>query len=126
MCDDKARWWPEWCEYTLNDNSILVDGTRMLFSPKQTPNLTKYMLWSDSVHLIDSKYFIHGPFSYDAHDEYIHHNQHVALTHWDLYSLSITNLVSFPQYSLPKQLANLPRKREKNNFQDFTYIIMYN
>ena len=35
----------------------------MLFLPKRKPNLNKYMLWSDSVHLTDPKYFIYGPFS---------------------------------------------------------------
>ena len=41
------------------------------------------MLWSDSVHLIDPKYFIHGPFNYDAHDDIVQSNQNVALTRWE-------------------------------------------
>ena len=55
----------------------------MLFSPKFKPNLKKFMLWSNSVHLTDTKYFIHGPFNFDAHDNIIQPDQHVALTHWE-------------------------------------------
>ena len=55
----------------------------MLFSPKRKPNPKKYMLWSDSVHLTDSKYFIHGLFNYDAHADIIQPKQRVALTHWE-------------------------------------------
>ena len=40
------------------------------------------MLWSDSVTLADSNYFIHGPFNYDAHTGVIQAKQHVALAHW--------------------------------------------
>ena len=83
LCDDKARWWPEWHEYKLDSNNIPVYGARVLFSPKRKPNLKKYMLWSDSVTLTDSNYFIHGPFNYDAHTDVIQSKQHVALTHWE-------------------------------------------
>ena len=41
------------------------------------------MLWSDSVHLMDPEYFIHGLFNYDAHDDIIKSNQNVSLTHWE-------------------------------------------
>ena len=43
----------------------------------------KSMLWSDSVHFTDPKYFIHGPFNYDAYGDIIQPNQNVALTHWE-------------------------------------------
>ena len=66
-----------------NGTSInwIVYGAHVLFSPKRTPNLKKYMLWSDSDTLTDSNYFIHGPFNYDAHTNVIQPNQYVALTH---------------------------------------------
>ena len=54
----------------------------MLFSLERKPNLKKFMLWSDFVHLTDTNYFIHGPFNYDDHDDIIQPNHHVALTHW--------------------------------------------
>ena len=41
------------------------------------------MLWSNSMHLMDTKYFIHGHFNYDAHDDIVQPNQHVALIHWE-------------------------------------------
>ena len=78
MCDDKARWWPKWHEYQLDDNNVPVYGARMLISSKRKPNLKTFMLWSDSVHLTDTKYFIHGPFNFDAHDDIIQPNQYVA------------------------------------------------
>ena len=61
LCDNAARWWPEWHEYYLDDNNIPVYCDRTLFSPKRKPDLAKYMLWSDSVHLTDPSCFIHGP-----------------------------------------------------------------
>ena len=65
----------------------------MLFLPKRKPNLNKYMLWSDSVHLTDPKYFIYGPFFYDAHDDIIQPKQHIILTHWE-FPLSFFNQFS--------------------------------
>ena len=44
LCDDVARWWPEWYEYSLCDENIPVYGSRMLFKPNRKPNLAKYML----------------------------------------------------------------------------------
>ena len=41
------------------------------------------MLWSASVHLTDSKYFIHGIFNYDDHTDIKQSKQHVSLTHWE-------------------------------------------
>ena len=35
LCDDKGRWWPEWYEYQLDENSVPLYGARMLFSPKR-------------------------------------------------------------------------------------------
>ena len=81
LCDEKSRWWSEWHEYQLDDNNVPVYGARMLFSQKRKPNLKKFMLQSDSVHLTDTKYFIHGSFNFDAHDDIIQPNQHVYLTH---------------------------------------------
>ena len=57
LCDDVARWWPEWHEYSLNDENIPVYGSRMIFKLNRKPNLAKYMLWTDSIHLSDSSCF---------------------------------------------------------------------
>ena len=77
LCDDKARWWPERHEYKLDNDNI-----RAIFAKTETKS-EKYMLWSNSVILTDSNYFIQGPFNYDAHTDVIHPKQHVALTHWE-------------------------------------------
>ena len=112
LCDDKERQWPEQHEYKLDDNNIPVYGARMLFSPKRKPSLKTYMLWSDSVNLTNTKYFIHGPFNYDAHYNTIQLNQHVAIIHWE-FLLSFCNQFSivpttiftlmFSKYSLKKR-----------------------
>ena len=44
LCDEKARWWLEWHEYKLISNNIPVYSARVLFSPKQKPNLKKYVM----------------------------------------------------------------------------------
>ena len=99
LYDDKARWQPEWHEYKLNDNIDPVYETRMLFSPKRKPYLNVYMLWSDSVHLTDTKYFIHDPSKYDAHGEFIQPKQHMALIGYVFFLRFVTSLVSPPPSS---------------------------
>ena len=71
LYDDKDRLCPKWHEYKIDSNNVPVHGARILFSPKRKPNPKKCILWSDSVHLIDSKFIIHGLFNYDAHAETI-------------------------------------------------------
>ena len=51
------------------------------------------MLWSDSVHLMDTKDFLRSPFNYDAHDDIVQPKQHVVLTHWE-FLLSFCNQFS--------------------------------
>ena len=54
----------------------------MLFGPKRKPDLSKYILWIDSVLLIDSSCYLYGPFNFDSHSDVITAKQHVALTYW--------------------------------------------
>ena len=68
LCDDAARWWPKWYKYSLNDENIPIYGSRILFKQNRKSAQTKYMLWTDSVHLTDSSFPImesliltHGP-----------------------------------------------------------------
>ena len=44
LCDDKARWWPEWHEYYLDDENIYSYGDRVLFSPKRKSDQPKYIM----------------------------------------------------------------------------------
>ena len=57
LCADAVRWWPEWHKYYLDDSNLPVHGAHMIFSPKRKPDLTRYMLWTDSVHLTDTSCF---------------------------------------------------------------------
>ena len=100
LCDDIARWWSEWHEYSLNDDNTPVYGSRILFKPTRKPDLTKYMLWTDSVHLTDLSYFIYGPFNYDSRSDNISAKQFVALRHCE--------------YFLTSCIATKTRKRRKN------------
>ena len=82
----------------------------MLFLPKRTPNPKKYMLGSYSVHLTDSKNFIHGPFNYDAHTDIIKTKQHGVLTHWEF-------LISFcNQFSIVPPILSTLKLYERHNF----------
>ena len=44
LCDDIARWWPEWHKYQLDANNVPVFMDRKLLSPKRKPNLKKYVM----------------------------------------------------------------------------------
>ena len=55
----------------------------MLFGPKRKPDLSKYILWTDSVHLTDSSCYLHGPFKFDSYSDVITATQNIALTHWE-------------------------------------------
>ena len=66
LCNYVAHWWPEWYEYYLDDSNIPVSDVRMLFSQKLKPNLTKYMLWTNSAHLTYTSCFLHWSFNFDS------------------------------------------------------------
>jgi len=70
----------------------------MLFGPKCKPDLRKYILWTDSVHLTDSSCYLHGPFNFDSNSDVITTKQHIVLTHWEFllticHSFSIVPLI---------------------------------
>ena len=39
LCDDVVCWWPEWYKYSVNDENIPVNCSRMLFKPNRKPDL---------------------------------------------------------------------------------------
>jgi len=43
------------------------------------PNLTKYIWWTDSVHLTDTSHFLHGNFNFDSQSGIIPTDQYVVL-----------------------------------------------
>ena len=73
-----------------------VYGSRMLFKPNRKPNLTKYMVWTDSVHLTNFACFIHGPFNFDSHSDVISAKQFAALRHWEFLLTSCIALIIVP------------------------------
>ena len=81
LCDDVARLWPECHEYLLDGDNVPVYGSRILFKSNCKPNLAKYMLWTDSVHLTDSSCFIHSHFNFDSRSDVISAKQFVVLRH---------------------------------------------
>ena len=62
----------------------------MLFGPKRKLDPTKYILWTDSIHLTEPSCYLYGPFNFDPHSDIITPKQHVALTHWE-YTLTVCN-----------------------------------
>ena len=81
ICDDVSGWWSKWNEYYLRDTNIPVYGTRVFFGQKRKPDLTKYMLWTDTVHLTDPSCFIHESISIDSQSNIISANQCIDLRH---------------------------------------------
>ena len=112
LCDDVARWWPEWHKYSLNDDNISFYGSCMLFKPNKRPDLTKYMLWTDSIYLTDSSCFIHGPFNFDSRANVISAKQFVALRHWKNLLTSCIALSIVPS-TISTLTTTTPRKRRK-------------
>ena len=64
LCDDAVRWGSERHEYYLDDSNNPVYGVRIPFNSRRKSDLTKYMLWTDSVHLTDSSCFLYRPFNF--------------------------------------------------------------
>ena len=114
LCDDVARWWPERHEYSLDEENIPVYGSRMILKLNLKPNLAKYMLWTDSVHLTDSSYFIHGPFNFDSLSDVIYAKQFVDLRHWEFLLTSCTALDIAPPPLFPPLLQQNRGSEEKN------------
>ena len=70
------------------------------------------MLGSDSVHLTDTKYFIHGPLNCDVHDDIIQSNPRVALTHCNFFLYFCTQFSIIPSTlsTLPVSISSLKKK----------------
>ena len=83
LCDDEARWWPSWYEFVSDKDNVLVYGARLLFGPTRKPDLKKYTLWTDSIHLTDPSCFLYGPFDFDDRSDVIKPKQYVVLTYWE-------------------------------------------
>ena len=61
LCNDTSRWWLLQYEYVLDTNNIPIHGARILLGPNRKPNIKKYILWTDFVHLSNPSCYIYGP-----------------------------------------------------------------
>jgi hypothetical protein len=61
--DPRSRWWPDWYSYsTCPKTQEIVYKQRKLFQPSATPNPSKYILWQDTIDLIENTLL--GPFNF--------------------------------------------------------------
>ena len=128
LCDDKARWWPLWYEYTNNLDNVPIHRARILFRQKRIPDPNKYILWTDSIHLTDTSCYLHGPFNFEPYSDNIPAKKHVALTHWE-YLLTICNKLSVvsPILSTLTQAKVARKKRKKGTWiqlQQYSQLLM--
>ena len=85
----------------------------MLYKSNRKPDLTKNMLWTDSVHLTDSSCFIHEPFNFDSRSDVISAKQFGDLRHWE-YLISSCIALSIVPPTISTLNATKARKRRKN------------
>ena len=65
--DNHARWWPEWRELEWStDHSVYEFGERILFQPRQKPNLEKYGKFGIDIDLTKEGVTLVGPFDFDT------------------------------------------------------------
>ena len=101
-------------EYVLDKDDVLVYGARTLLRPNQKPDLKKFILWTDYIHLTDSSCFFHGPFNFDTRSYVVKPKQYIALTHWEflLTRCSILNIVP-PTISTITDTSHVPLLKRK-------------
>ena len=81
------------------------------------------MLWSDSMHLTKTKYFIHGPLNYGSHNDIIQSNSHVALIHWEFFLYFCTRLgIVSPTLFTSTVSKFSPKKRNKQFPRSYLYF----
>ena len=82
----------------------------MLLKPNRKPNLSKFMLLTDSIHLSDSSCYIHGPFNFDSISDVISAKQFVPLRHWE-FLLTSSIALGFVPPTISTLTQVKPRKR---------------
>ena len=107
LCDDISPWWPLWYEYVLDTNNIPVYGVIILLEFNRKPDIKKCILWTDSVHLSDPSYYIHGLFNFESRSNIIKPNQCIALRDWEFFSLLVLLSVLLHLFSLTSPFLHL-------------------
>ena len=86
ICDDTTRWWSLWHEYKNDNNNVAIYITRMLFGPKCKSDTWECILWTDSFHLTNISWYLHGSFTFDSRSDIILSKQYIALTYWNFFN----------------------------------------
>lgn len=112
--DQNSRWWPDWYEFTKDENDNFIFGKRILFRPSTTPDPTKYVLWAEPIDLSpSSNYFLHGPFNFKESTPTFKTRNIVPETEWDtLIQLCQTHNLTPP---INKITQNPTRKRKRKS-----------
>ena len=63
---------------------------------KWKSNLDKYILWTDSVHLISVSCLIRGPLNFDSRSDIISNKKIIKLSHWEFLLTSCNVLGILP------------------------------
>ena len=119
LFDDVSHWWPEWHEYYLDDSNIAVYNDRILFIPRRKPDSTKSILWTESVHLTDTSFFLHRLFNFDSQSDIISANHHIGLLHWEFLFTSYNELGIVP-HPCPLLLLRNLRSKTRNDYKSST------
>ena len=71
------------------------------------------MVWSNSEHLTETKYFIHGSFNYDDHEDIIQPKQYMTLSRWK-FLLYFCNQVSITPPTLSTLTVRKKSQKKRN------------
>ena len=67
--DSSSRWWPKWRELNwLPDGSFYDYGSRVLYLPRNKPDLKKYGKFGEDLDLSCERTFLFGPFDFVPKD----------------------------------------------------------
>ena len=72
--------------------------------------LTKYTLWTNSVHLTDSYCFIHGPFNFDSLSDIVSAKQFIVLSDSEFLFISCNTLCIIPPL-ISTLINTFPKKK---------------
>ena len=61
--DVTTRWWPEWHEYTI-DNDIIEYGKKIIIYPTVTPDPSRVIAWAQPLNLCNPATYLLGPFDF--------------------------------------------------------------
>ena len=63
----------------MDNNNVLLCASRILFGQNRKPNVNKYIIWTDNVHLKDLFCYLRGPFGSTSHPDIIKLKEYIVL-----------------------------------------------